>query len=40
MLLSKIGVCLVELSDADVKIEHRLEPGKMFLAVDFERRHG
>ncbi|KAI2496425.1 hypothetical protein MHU86_18104 [Fragilaria crotonensis] len=34
MLSSEIGVC-PELSDADVKIKHRLEPGKMFL-VDFE----
>jgi len=33
-LSSEIGVC-PELPDADVKIKHRLEPGKMFL-VDFE----
>ena len=34
MLSSEIGVC-PDLPDADVKIKHRLEPGKMFL-VDFE----
>jgi len=34
MLSSEIGVC-PELSDSEVKIKHRLEPGKMFL-VDFE----
>lgn len=33
-LSSEIGVC-PELSDSEVKIKHRLEPGKMFL-VDFE----
>jgi len=33
-LASEIGVC-PELADKDVKIKHRLEPGKMFL-VDFE----
>ncbi|KAL7521141.1 hypothetical protein ACHAWX_005844 [Stephanocyclus meneghinianus] len=34
VLSSEIGV-IPELSDEDVKIKHRLEPGKMFL-VDFE----
>ena len=34
LLSSEIGV-VPELSDADVKIKHRLEPGKMFL-VDFD----
>ena len=34
MLSSEIGVC-PELPDSEVKIKHRLEPGKMFL-VDFE----
>jgi glutamate synthase (NADH) len=34
MLSSEIGVC-PELPDSQVKIKHRLEPGKMFL-VDFE----
>jgi len=34
MLSSEIGV-LPELKDSEVKIKHRLEPGKMFL-VDFE----
>jgi glutamate synthase (NADH) len=34
ILSSEIGVC-PELPDEDVKIKHRLEPGKMFL-VDFE----
>ena len=34
MLSSEIGVC-PDLPDSDVKIKHRLEPGKMFL-VDFE----
>jgi glutamate synthase (NADH) len=34
MLSSEIGVC-PEVADEDVKIKHRLEPGKMFL-VDFE----
>jgi len=34
ILSSEIGVC-PELPDSDVKIKHRLEPGKMFL-VDFE----
>lgn len=34
VLSSEIGV-IPELSDKDVKIKHRLEPGKMFL-VDFE----
>ena len=33
-LSSEIGVC-PEIKDEDVKIKHRLEPGKMFL-VDFE----
>ena len=33
-LASEIGVC-PDLNDKDVKIKHRLEPGKMFL-VDFE----
>mgnify|MGYP001090045890 CR=1 FL=1 len=33
-LSSEIGVC-PDLKDSDVKIKHRLEPGKMFL-VDFE----
>lgn len=34
MLSSEIGVC-PDLPDSEVKIKHRLEPGKMFL-VDFE----
>jgi glutamate synthase (NADPH/NADH) len=34
ILSSEIGV-IPEIADADVKIKHRLEPGKMFL-VDFE----
>jgi len=34
VLSSEIGVC-PELPDSEVKIKHRLEPGKMFL-VDFE----
>ena len=34
MLSSEVGVC-PDVPDADVKIKHRLEPGKMFL-VDFE----
>merc|ERR1719223_2341494 len=34
ILSSEIGVC-PELPDSEVKIKHRLEPGKMFL-VDFE----
>jgi hypothetical protein len=34
MLSSEIGVC-PELPDSEVKIKHRLEPGKTFL-VDFE----
>jgi glutamate synthase (NADH) len=34
MLSSEIGVC-PDVSDEDIKIKHRLEPGKMFL-VDFE----
>lgn len=34
MLSSEIGVC-PDLPDTEVKIKHRLEPGKMFL-VDFE----
>lgn len=34
MLSSEIGVC-PEVPDSDIKIKHRLEPGKMFL-VDFE----
>lgn len=34
MLSSEIGVC-PEVPDSEVKIKHRLEPGKMFL-VDFE----
>lgn len=34
MLSSEIGVC-PEVRDEDIKIKHRLEPGKMFL-VDFE----
>lgn len=34
MLSSEIGVC-PELPDSEVKIKHRLEPGKMFL-VDFD----
>lgn len=34
MLSSEIGVC-PDLPDTDVKIKHRLEPGKMFL-VDFD----
>lgn len=34
MLSSEIGVC-PEIPDTEVKIKHRLEPGKMFL-VDFE----
>lgn len=33
-LASEIGVC-PDLNDKDVKVKHRLEPGKMFL-VDFE----
>ncbi|KAL7557408.1 hypothetical protein ACA910_016637 [Epithemia clementina (nom. ined.)] len=34
MLASEVGVC-PEVPDSEVKIKHRLEPGKMFL-VDFE----
>jgi glutamate synthase (NADH) len=34
MLSSEIGVC-PEVPDSEIKIKHRLEPGKMFL-VDFE----
>jgi len=34
VLSSEIGVC-PELPDSEVKVKHRLEPGKMFL-VDFE----
>ena len=34
ILASEIGVC-PDVPDSDVKIKHRLEPGKMFL-VDFE----
>ena len=34
MLSSEIGVC-PEICDSEVKIKHRLEPGKMFL-VDFD----
>ena len=34
MLSSEIGVC-PDVPDSDIKIKHRLEPGKMFL-VDFE----
>ncbi len=34
VLSSEIGVC-PDLPDTDVKVKHRLEPGKMFL-VDFE----
>jgi glutamate synthase domain-containing protein 1 len=34
MLSSEIGVC-PDIPDSDVKVKHRLEPGKMFL-VDFE----
>jgi glutamate synthase domain-containing protein 1 len=34
MLASEIGVC-PDVPDEDIKIKHRLEPGKMFL-VDFE----
>ena len=34
MLSSEIGVC-PEIPDTEVKVKHRLEPGKMFL-VDFE----
>lgn len=34
LLSSEVGV-LADLKDSDVKIKHRLEPGKMFL-VDFE----
>jgi len=34
MLASEIGVC-PDVPDSEVKIKHRLEPGKMFL-VDFE----